>query len=1036
MSTLLRRVFGPLSVVVLALAMVLPAQAIGGPPPVTPNDLRLPAGTGGAVVDSRLAQASGVVEIVVRLGDVSLSEAHGRNAKQRGGALSGAQQRAYVRTLTGKQEALLRDIRQLGGVEIARLSKSLNAVIVRVDAARIPVIATLPNVRTIRPVGTYELDLSSVVEQVGAAAVQALDVDGSGVRVAVLDSGIDYTHRNLGGPGTVEDYEAAYGTDPADPRNTTRDGLFPTAKVVEGYDFVGEQWPSGPRTEDSDPIDFQGHGTHVADIIAGHSSDGLHKGVAPGASLLAVKVCSAVATSCNGVALLLAMEYVLDPNGDGAITDAVDVVNMSLGSSYGQREDDLSEAAANAVRLGVIVVVSAGNSGDRPYIAGSPSTTPEVISVAQTQVPSAKLYVITVGTQAVSGLHQDWSAAPATASGALAYDTSTGAKSFGCSNAAGANPYVAGEFAGKVLLMDRGVCAVSMKVANAAAAGAIAAIIANNVAQAPGDLPPSFSYGGGNASIPGYVVTLTDGNKLRTVVGQTATIDLNSFVSLAQTIVATSSRGPSYSYSAIKPDIGAPGAAMSAEVGTGDGETAFGGTSGAAPVVSGAAALLIQQYPARTPVEIKALLMNTGETTIALNPAALPGVLAPITRIGGGEVRVDRALASTTAAWDTADEAGSLSFGYRTVVGSLTLRKTITVRNYSAARRTYNVAAAFRYADDATSNAVRVSVPSSVTVPANGSRNFQVVLTVDAARLPIWNLNGGPSGGNGSLLQGVEFDGYINIASAADNVHLAWQILPHRAANVTPSPNTNQINLNSANRAIRLRNSGTVAGRVESFSLTGTSPEIKKKNLPAPGDNYAVIDLRAVGVRQVNANTAQFAITTFGARAHPAYPAEFDIYIDSNRDGAADYVIYTAELGAFGSTGETVVNVVNLATQTGAVYFYADADLNSANVIMTVPLVAIGLTPATQFDFSVYAFDNYFTGNLTDAIENMTYTLGTPRYTASGVPASGVPARATSTLTFEAVTGGDTASPSQSGILLLYRDAQLKREAEVFSIKP
>src|SRR6185436_12943488 len=89
-----------------------------------------------------------------------------------------------------------------------------------------------------------------------------------------------------------------------DPLSTTLDGLFPTAKVIGGYDFVGEAWPTfGDRSEDPDPIDFQGHGTHVADIIAGKSADGTHVGMAPGAKLLAIRVCSAVATSCNGVAL-------------------------------------------------------------------------------------------------------------------------------------------------------------------------------------------------------------------------------------------------------------------------------------------------------------------------------------------------------------------------------------------------------------------------------------------------------------------------------------------------------------------------------------------------------------------------------------------------------------------------------------------------------------------------------------------------------------------------------------------------------------
>ncbi|MEJ1964187.1 MAG: hypothetical protein WDO56_22635 [Gammaproteobacteria bacterium] len=86
--------------------------------------------------------------------------------------------------------------------------------------------------------------------------MQAAGITGKGVKIAVLDSGIDYTHRNLGGRGTVAAYEAAYGKGPTDSRNTTLDGLFPTDKVVGGYDFVGETWEGGDdtdRSEDPDP---------------------------------------------------------------------------------------------------------------------------------------------------------------------------------------------------------------------------------------------------------------------------------------------------------------------------------------------------------------------------------------------------------------------------------------------------------------------------------------------------------------------------------------------------------------------------------------------------------------------------------------------------------------------------------------------------------------------------------------------------------------------------------------------------------------
>src|SRR4029077_11561110 len=134
--------------------------------------------------------------------------------------------------------------------------------------------------------------------------------------------------------------------------------------------------------------------------------------------------------------------------------------------------------------------------------------------------------------------------------------------------------------------------------------------------------------------------------------GVVAKFDPNNIVRLVMSVVSTSARGPSYSFNSIKPEIGAPGASVSAEAGTGTGTTSFGGTSGATPMIAGSAALLLDAYPTLSLPDVKELLMNTAETNIQINPALQPGVLAPITRIGGGEVRVDKAVASKTAAWD------------------------------------------------------------------------------------------------------------------------------------------------------------------------------------------------------------------------------------------------------------------------------------------------------------------------------------------------------------------------------------------------
>ncbi len=225
--------------------------------------LAAPAGAGTSKVDSRLARARGSVQVWVSLDDTSVAsykaaelEAQGVDMQSRG--LAGAsvarlpdaadtalkaRARSHRDTLRGKQDTLMSQLRGMGATELGRVQVAHNAVAVSVDAASLAAIAQLPGVARVRPVIHYELDLSETVPYVGGALVQASGVTGKGVRVAVLDSGIDYTHRNLGGAGTAAAYAAAYGAGPGDALQTTRDGLFPTAKVVDGFDFVGEAWP-------------------------------------------------------------------------------------------------------------------------------------------------------------------------------------------------------------------------------------------------------------------------------------------------------------------------------------------------------------------------------------------------------------------------------------------------------------------------------------------------------------------------------------------------------------------------------------------------------------------------------------------------------------------------------------------------------------------------------------------------------------------------------------------------------------------------
>ncbi len=126
-------------------------------------------------------------------------------------------------------------------------------------------------------------------------------------------------------------------------------------------------------------------------------------GVAPGVALYAVKVCSSVATSCSGIALIQGMDFAVDPNGDGDTRDHVDIINMSLGADYGTAfDDDLSFAVDNASKLGVLTVASAGNGADRPFVTGTPAAAPSALSVAQTKAPSSKLDVLRITARAAA----------------------------------------------------------------------------------------------------------------------------------------------------------------------------------------------------------------------------------------------------------------------------------------------------------------------------------------------------------------------------------------------------------------------------------------------------------------------------------------------------------------------------------------------------------------------------------------------------------------------------------------------------------
>ncbi len=960
------------------------ATRLGTQLPASIDQLRLPQPMSmtadRSIIDPALLTATGRQDVLVRLRSPSVARQAGR---------SPAAQQSHKAKLKNEQSAFFnRAQKKIPGAKMLSSTQVvLNGVFMQVDAAMIDELAADPDVERISRVKDYELDLSETVPYIGASAVQAAGVDGSGISVAVLDSGVDYTHAALGGDGTAAAYAAAWGVDFADPLNTTRDGLFPTPRVVDGFDFVGEFWPNGPLMPDPDPIDAPdasgpaGHGTHVAAII------GASNGVAPGVDLYAVKVCSAQTSSCSGIALLQGMEFSVDPNGDGDTSDAVDVINLSLGASYGQPfDDDLSRAVDNATALGVLTVASAGNSADKPYATGTPSAANTALSVAQTQVPSAALQLIQVDGVDYPAVFQAWSAPLAgDLTGPVQYGDGAGGNLNGCA------PFPAGSLTGQIVLVDRGACFFTTKIFNIGNAGGVAGIIGLIAPGAP--FSGGFADPGGPITVPGFMISQADSNAIKAQIGNPGDgfISPNNQLPLVMQMVGSSSRGPQHDATTlIKPEIGAPGGSVSASSGTGTGETPFGGTSGAAPMVAGSAALVLQAFPDLAPAEVKARLMNNGETAIDTDPFA---GLAPITRIGGGEVRVDQAIVAPAAAWDNDTLQGALSFGFVDADKDVQiLHKMVRVRNYSDQAIEYSITPTFRYADDAASGAVQVDVsPNPIRVPAGSDRTFNVKLTINGLALPGNFMNSGSNGANPAALTANEFDGYLVLDDGSQPIHLAWHVLPRQSANVV---GRGVLNFQNGQDVVSLNNNGVGTAQNDAYSLLAVSPDQPEGGF---GEQAPTPDIRAVGVNTFPVPAGfcsgqpsfvwAFAINTWERQQH-LLPVSHQVNLDTNRDGTTDYVVLNRDLTFTGvGDGRQVTWAFDVATGNTTAFFFAEHSMNTGNTVLLICGEQVGLTGTdlltTSVDASVFAQDWYY-GGPGDFIDGLTVTPLGERYV--GIP--------------------------------------------------
>ncbi|WP_426561571.1 S8 family serine peptidase [Angustibacter sp. McL0619] len=743
----------------------------------TAGSVALGTTTGGRPkVDGALTGVKGSVAVMVELDAAPAASAFAASRPR--GSLAAA---SAARSQTGEVRTQQKSVESHFGSTatkarvIYRTHALYSGLAVTTDASRLDALAKLPGVKAIHKLTPKSIDNSASVPLIGAPAAWAgRDDTGQDVRVGIIDTGIDYTHADFGGPGTVQAFADAGASST----------FTPTAKVAGGYDFAGDLYdPADPAhataVPDHNPLDCNGHGSHVAGTTAGLgvSADGstysgsyshdldpagfrIGPGVAPGAALYALKV-----FGCEGATDLVsqALDWAADPDGNGDLSDRLDVVNLSLGSDYGSPDDPDAVAANKLAELGTVVVASMGNSGDVYEIGGSPANATRVIAVAASDDGSTVADGLRVTTPSgiepadtVDGSQDDtfaalrsdayaWATKPGVTDadvvriGDWTTDPSNGNNTDGCApfNAADAAKVV-----GKVVLLSWGPdgdrrCGSGQRGEYAAAAGALGAVYGGQVDSfsagitGVSDIPVMLTIKQATdainarleAAVPVHV-TMTDALHNTNAIKSSGAVDqLASF----------SSRGIGTS-TVVKPDVSAPGVTtFSAAVGTGNDGVSDSGTSMASPHVAGEAALVRSAHKTWTTEEVKAAIMNTATQDVTVGPDHSGQVYGP-ERVGAGRVKADAAVDTNTLAYvkDTPGAVG-VSFGPLAVTADSTLTKTIHVVN----KRPVSVASySIVYQPAHPTPGVTYSVsPSQIALPAGGSVDVTVTLKVVRSQL-------------------------------------------------------------------------------------------------------------------------------------------------------------------------------------------------------------------------------------------------------------------------------------------------------------
>jgi subtilisin family serine protease len=694
----------------LALALALPAHA--GPNSDAPTANRATQDTGYALV--QLA------------GEPLASDSRTKPPKGKKIDFSSSTVKAYraqLSALRNDYKAWLRNnvpsARVTGEFDIA-----LNAVAVKLNGATLAQVSATPMVKRAQYQGVYHpnaVDPDLALIQAGAAwaAGGGAATAGQGVKVAIVDSGVDAGHPCFSDAG----YPA---------QQQLGDKRFTNNKVIVARVF-NNKTPSRGYTAEA----VGAHGTHVAGTVACNlgtaaSVDGAAipytiSGVAPKALVGSYNIFPADVDDARSEDILDALE--------AAYADGMDIANMSLGGGAAGMQDLLTVAVDNLDRANMVVAVANGNSGPGYRTVESPGSAARALSAGASSVGHSMVSMLTVGGASYESVKGEFGTPPAGGLTApLAVVAQAGVLSTACTPISGVN------VAGQIALVSRGDCFFSVKLRNVQAAGGVGAIVVNNAAGAP------FTMGTDDEptqpTIPGFMAGLADRAALMASNGQPATLprELTYFYRADRDdIVADfTSWGPTDVDFRVKPDVMAPGVNVLSSIprsycGGAPCFAFFQGTSMATPHLAGSAAIVRQQHPDWSAADVRSAIVNTAVVGVVKNVDG--SVVQDVNIVGAGREN----LAAAVGAKVTLDPV-SLSFGAVPSGSGQTRAQTVTLTNVSGAAQTLSLAV-----DSALGGGVAYGVsPAAVTLAAGASTT--VMVTMEAAR-------GVPAGGKQAMLR-------------------------------------------------------------------------------------------------------------------------------------------------------------------------------------------------------------------------------------------------------------------------------------------